>query len=55
MKFMARNARLSYVRVFEASQVNGQGDATYSVCLLIDKNSPEGNNRIGVGKYSENE
>ena len=41
MKFMVRNARLSYVRVFEASQVNGQGDATYSVCLLIDKNSPE--------------
>ena len=41
MKFMIRNARLSYVRVFEASQVNGQGDATYSVCLLIDKNSPE--------------
>ena len=41
MKAMIKNARLSYVRVFEASQVNGQGDATYSVCLLIDKNSPE--------------
>lgn len=41
MKAMIKNARLSYVRVFEASQANGQGDATYSVCLLIDKNSPE--------------
>ena len=41
MKAMIKNARLSYVRVFEASQVNGQVDATYSVCLLIDKNSPE--------------
>lgn len=41
MKFMVKNARLSYVHVFEASQISGQGDATYSVCLLIDKNSPE--------------
>lgn len=41
MKVMIKNARLSYVRVFEASQVNGQGEATFSVCLLIPKDSPE--------------
>ena len=41
MKFMIKNARLSYVRVFEAAQVNGVGEANYSVCLLIPKDSPE--------------
>lgn len=41
MKAMLKNVRLSYVRVFEPSQVNSQGDATYSVCLLIPKDSPE--------------
>ena len=41
MKAMLKNVRLSYVRVFEANQINGQGDSTYSVCLLIPKDSPE--------------
>ena len=41
MKAMIKNVRLSYVRVFEAAQVNGTGDANYSVCLLIPKDSPE--------------
>ena len=41
MKAMLKNVRLSYVRVFEPSQINGQGDSTYSVCLLIPKDSPE--------------
>ena len=39
MKTMVKNVRLSYVKVFEATQVNGQGDFNYSVQLLIDKNS----------------
>ena len=39
MKAMVKNVRLSYVKVFEATQVNGQGDFNYSVQLLIDKNS----------------
>lgn len=38
---MLKNVRLSYVRVFEPSQINGKGDAIYSVCLLIPKDSPE--------------
>ena len=38
-KVMVKNVRLSYVKVFEATQVNGQGDFNYSVQLLIDKNS----------------
>lgn len=29
--------RLSYVHVFQAGQVNGQGEAKYSVACLIDK------------------
>lgn len=41
MKAMLKNVRLSYVRVFEPNQINGQGDSTYSVCLLIPKDSPE--------------
>ena len=41
MKAMIKNVRLSYVRVFEAAQINGVGDANYSVCLLIPKDSPE--------------
>ena len=40
-KAMIKNVRLSYVRLFEAQQVNGQGEASYSVCLLIPKDSPE--------------
>ena len=40
-KAMVKNVRLSYVRLFEAQQVNGQGEATFSVCLLIRKDSPE--------------
>ena len=40
-KAMVKNVRLSYVRLFEAQQVNGQGEASYSVCLLIPKDSPE--------------
>lgn len=40
-KVMIKNARLSYVRLFEAQQINGQGEAIYSVCLLIPKDSPE--------------
>ena len=39
MKTMVKNVRLSYVKVFEATQVNGQGDFNYSVLLLIDKKS----------------
>ena len=39
MKTMVKNVRLSYVKVFEATQVNGQGDFNYSVQLLIDKKS----------------
>lgn len=38
---MIKNARLSYARLFEAQQINGQGEAIYSVCLLIPKDSPE--------------
>ena len=38
---MIKNVRLSYVRLFEAQQINGQGEAIYSVCLLIPKDSPE--------------
>ena len=41
MKAMIKDVRLSYVRVFEAAQMNGTGEANYSVCLLIPKNSPE--------------
>lgn len=41
MKVMIKNVRLSYVRLFEAQQINGQGEAIYSVCLLIPKDSPE--------------
>lgn len=40
-KAMIKNVRLSYVRLFEAQQVNGQGEASYSVGLLIPKDSPE--------------
>lgn len=39
MKAMLKNVRLSYVRVFEAAQVNGVGEANYSVCILIPKES----------------
>lgn len=39
MKAMLKNVRLSYVKLFEASQVNGQGEANYSVQLLIEKGS----------------
>lgn len=38
---MLKNVRLSYVRVFEAEQVNGQGDPIYSLCILIPKDSPD--------------
>ena len=41
MKAMLKNVRLSYVRVFEAEQVNGKGDPVYSLCILIPKDSPE--------------
>ena len=41
MKAMLKNVRLSYVRVFEAGQVNGAGDPIYSLCILIPKDSPE--------------
>lgn len=41
MKAMIKNVRLSYVRLFEAQQINGQREAIYSVCLLIPKDSPE--------------
>ena len=37
MKAMIKNVRLSYVRVFEAAQVNGVGDANYSVLLTYPK------------------
>lgn len=41
MKAMVKDVRLSYVRVFEAAQMNGTGEANFSVCLLIPKDSPE--------------
>ena len=41
MKAMLKNVVLSYVNLFEARKMNDSGDASYSVCLLIDKDSPE--------------
>ena len=37
MKAMLKNVVLSYVNLFEARKMNDSGDASYSVCLLIDK------------------
>lgn len=41
MRSMIKDVRLSYVRLFNAAQMNGTGEANYSVCLLIPKDGPE--------------
>lgn len=52
MKAMIKNARLSFVRLFEASQINGQGEFNYSCALLIPKDSPEGKKLQDVHKQA---
>ncbi|WAX17727.1 hypothetical protein PM682P4_00015 [Parabacteroides phage PM682P4] len=42
MKAMLKNCRLSFVKLFEATQINGMGEFNYSCALLIPKDSPEG-------------
>lgn len=38
--------RLSYVNLFQATQVNGKGDATFRVAVLIPKDDTETLNRV---------
>ena len=42
MKAMLKNCRLSFVKLFDATQINGVGEFNYSCALLIAKDSPEG-------------
>jgi len=41
MKIVLKDVRISFANVFEAKQVQGQGDAKFSAAFLFDKTHPQ--------------